>query len=115
MRLRAAPRKLPDVGHIGCKGNINSNMWQYITQIQPRRCEVVDVARGAVQCIVLFHQDGEVPGTNVPGYGYLKYSGATRRPFDTLIPEVFKVRNGKIIEIEATMPSLPFGSKSGWE
>jgi hypothetical protein len=114
-RPGAAPRKLPDVGHIGCKGNINSNMWQYITQIQPRRCEVVDVERGAVQCIVLFHQDGEVAGTNVPGYGYLKYSGATRRPFDTLIPEVFKVRNGKIIEIEATMPSLPFGSKTGWE
>jgi hypothetical protein len=110
-----AARQLPDAGHIGCKGNINSNMWQYITQIQPRRCEVVDVERGAVQCVVLFHQDGEVPGTTVPGYGYMKYSGATRRPFDTLIPEVFKVRNGKIIEIEATMPSLPFGSRTGWE
>jgi hypothetical protein len=110
-----ARRSLPDVGHVGCRGNINSNMWQYITQIQPRRCEVADVERGVVQCIVLFHQDGEVAGTNVPGYGYLKYSGATRRPFDTLIPEVFKVRDGKIIEIEATMPSLPFGSKTGWE
>jgi len=30
-------------------------------------------------------------------------------PFDTLIPEVFKVKNGKIIEIEATMPSLLSG------
>jgi hypothetical protein len=108
-------RPLPDVGHTGCRGNINSNMWQYITQIQPRRCDTVDVERGEVQCIVLFHQDGEVPGTNVPGYGYMKYSGATRRPFDTLIPEVFKVRNGKIIEIEATMPSLPFGSTTGWK
>jgi len=103
------------VGHTGCRGNINSNMWQYITQIQPRRCETVDVERGEVQCIVLFHQDGEVPGTNVPDYGYMKYSGATRRPFDTLIPELFKVKNGKIIEIEATMPSLPFGSTTGWE
>jgi hypothetical protein len=111
----ANARKMPDLGHIGCRGNINSNMWQYITRIQPRRCEVVDVERGAVQCIVLFHQDGEVAGTTVPGFGYVKYSGATRRPFDTLIPEVFKVRNGKIIEIEATMPSLPFGSTTGWE
>ncbi|HTV77393.1 MAG TPA: hypothetical protein VMF03_04005 [Steroidobacteraceae bacterium] len=114
-RPGVAARTLPDLGHIGCKGNINSNMWQYITQIQPRRCDVVDVERGAVQCIVVFHQDGEVPGTNVRGYGYLEYSGATRRPFDTLIPELFKVRDGKITEIEATMPSLPFGSGSGWE
>ncbi len=111
----ASARKLPDLGHVGCRGNINSNLWQYITQIQPRRCEVVDVERGVVQCIVLFHQNGEVPGTNVPGFGYLKYSGATRRPFDTLIPEVFKVRHGKIVEIEATMPTLPFGSATGWE
>ncbi len=108
-------RALPDLGHVGCRGNINSNMWQYITQIQPRRCEVADEERGVVHCIVLFHQDGEVPGTNVPGYGYLKYSGATRRPFDTLIPEMFKVRNGRIIEIEATMPALPFGSTTGWD
>jgi hypothetical protein len=51
----------------------------------------------------------------VPGYGEFKYSGATRRPFDTVIPEAFKVVDGKIVEIEATMASIPFGSHSGWE
>ena len=63
----------------------------------------------------MFHQDGEIPSTVVPGYGEFKYSGATRRPFDTVIPEAFKVVDGKIVEIEATMASIPFGSHSGWE
>ncbi|HEY1898459.1 MAG TPA: hypothetical protein VGG49_01550 [Steroidobacteraceae bacterium] len=113
--LGTGGKALPDVGHIGCRGNINSNMWSYITQIQPRRCDVVDEERGVVQCVVMFHQDGEVPSTLVPGYGEFKYSGATRRPFDTVIPEMFKVVDGKIVEIEATMASVPFGSHSGWE
>ena len=113
--LGASAKAMPDLGHIGCRGNINSNMWSYITQIQPRRCDVVDEDRGVVQCVVMFHQDGEVPSTVVPGYGEVKYSGATRRPFDTVIPEVFKVVDGKIVEIEATMASIPFGSHSGWE
>jgi hypothetical protein len=113
--LGQGEKQLPDFGHIGCRGNINSNMWSYITQIQPRRCDVVDEERGVVQCVVMFHQDGEIPSTLVPGYGEFKYSGATRRPFDTVIPEVFKVVDGKIVEIEATMASIPFGSHSGWE
>ena len=113
--LGGGDKPLPDFGHMGCRGNINSNMWSYITQIQPRRCEVADEERGTVQCVVMFHQDGEIPSTLVAGYGEFKYSGATRRPFDTVIPEAFKIVDGKIIEIEATMASIPFGSHSGWE
>jgi hypothetical protein len=29
--------------------------------------------------------------------------------------EIFKIRAGKIHEIEATGVSLPYGTKSGWE
>jgi hypothetical protein len=29
--------------------------------------------------------------------------------------EIFKIRNGKIHEIEAMGASLPYGTKSGWE
>ena len=63
----------------------------------------------------MFHQDGSVASTNIPGYGEYKYSGAAHRPFTTVIPEMFKIKNGKIIEIEATMASLPYGSRSHWD
>ena len=105
----------PNVAALGCRANINSMMWRYITQIRPRRFPIVDEERGIVLALVMFHQDGSVPSTNIPGYGEYKYSGATRRPFTTVIPEMFKIKDGKIIEIEATMVALPYGSRSNWD
>jgi hypothetical protein len=105
----------PNVGALGCRDNINSQMWRYITQISPRRFIVVDEERGIVLALVMFHQDGSVPSTNIPGFGEYKYSGAMRRPFTTVIPEMFKIRDGKIVQIEATMAALPYGSRSRWD
>jgi hypothetical protein len=38
-----------------------------------------------------------------------------RRPFTTVIPEMFKITDGKIRQIEAHMASLPYGSRPNWE
>lgn len=105
----------PDVGKLSCKDNINSMMWRYITLISPRRFLVVDEERGIVMGVFMFHQDGSAEKTVVPGYGEYKYTAQTRRPFTTVIPEMFKIRDGKILQIEATMASIPYGSRSNWE
>jgi hypothetical protein len=105
----------PDVGSLGCRGNINSMMWRYIQKIEPRRFLIVDEERGMVFGVFMFHQDGSIASTNVPGYGEYKYSAQTLKPFTTVIPEMFKIRDGKIVQIEATMASIPYGSKSRWE
>lgn len=107
--------KGPAVGKLGCRGNINSMMWRYITLISPRRFLIVDEERGIVFGIFMFHQDGGQEKTVVPGYGEYKYSALTRRPFTTVIPEMFKIRDGKILRIEATMASLPYGSRPNWD
>ncbi len=105
----------PAVGKLGCKDNINSMMWRYITRIAPRRFLVVDEERGIVMAMAMFHQDGSIESTNVPGFGEYKYTPQTLRPFTTVIPEMFKIRDGKILQIEATMASIPYGSKSRWD
>ena len=105
----------PNVGALGCRENINSQMWRYITRISPRRTVVVDEERGIVQIVAVFQQDGSVASTNIPGFGEYKYSGAMRRPFTTVIPEMFKIKNGKILQIEATMVAMPYGSRSRWD
>ena len=107
--------KGPAVGKLGCRGNINSMMWRYITLISPRRFLIVDEERGIVFGMFMFHQDGGQEKTVVPGYGEYRYSALTRRPFTTDIPEMFKIRDGKILRIEATMASLPYGSRPNWE
>lgn len=105
----------PDVGKLGCRDNINSMMWRYITKISPRRFVLADEERGVVMGVFMFQQDGSIPSTNIPGYGEYKYSAQTLKPFTTVIPEMFKIRDGKIVQIEATMASIPYGSLSRWE
>ena len=40
---------------------------------------------------------------------------AARRPFTVAVSELFKIKNGKISQIEAVMTSLPYRAKSGWD
>jgi hypothetical protein len=105
----------PNVAVMSCRDNINSMMWRYITDIDPRRYLVVDEDRGIVFGVFMFHHDGSNASTEIPGFGEYSYRGAARRPFTTVIPEMFKIVDGKILQIEATMTALPFGSKSGWD
>ena len=101
----------PGVGRLGCRDNINSMRRGYITLSSPHRLLSVDEERGIVFGVFLFHQDGGPEQTGVPGYGEYQYSALTRRPFTTVLPEMFKIRDGKILRIEATMASLPCGSR----
>jgi hypothetical protein len=105
----------PNVGALSCRENINSPIWAYITEIEPRRYLAVDEERGIVFGVFMFHQDGSVESVDIPGFGEYKYTGAARRPFTTVIPEMFKIVDGRIVQIEAVMASLPFGSKSRWD
>jgi hypothetical protein len=105
----------PDVGRLGCRDNINSMMWRYITLISPRRYLIVDEECGIVFGIFMFHHDGSQEKTSVPGFGEYRYPVQVRRPFTTVIPEMFKITDGKIRQIEAHMASLPYGSRPNWE
>lgn len=104
----------PNLGALSCTGNINSMMWRYITKIDQRRVVAYDDDRGIVSAIVMFNQAGNVDSTEIPGFGEYKYTGAAHRPFNTIIVETFKVVDGKIRWIAATMTALPYGAKSGW-
>jgi hypothetical protein len=102
------------LGASSCQENVDSGMWVYITDIDPRRFLVADEERGIAFGMFMFHHDGSHDHAMVNGER-VEYSGATRRPFTTVIPEMFKVRDGKITRIVATMASIPYKSKSGWD
>lgn len=59
-------------------------------------------------------QDGSHDHAMVNGER-VEYSGATRRPFTTVIPEMFKVQDRRIHLITASMVSIPYKSDSGWD
>ena len=98
-----------------CRAQIDTKAFSYITRIQPRRFPVVDEAHQSVLAFVMFHHNGQVTEITLPDGTKQKQTAAALRPFDVVIGEAFRIRNGKILEVEAVMTSLPYGSDTGWD
>lgn len=76
---------------------------------------IVDEERGLVYAIIRFDHngrnktitwnDGSVHSVNMP----------FDEPFSFLVGELFKIKNGKIYQIEALVLNVPYGMHLGWE
>jgi hypothetical protein len=100
----------------GCRDNINTRALSYITKIQPRRLVIVDEEKGLVLGFPMFVHRGNVRSikiVGVPGLDTLPMKGLGTSDLEA--GEMFKIRGGKIHEIEAMGFILPYGSKTGWE
>jgi hypothetical protein len=87
----------------------------YITDINQRRLLAVDEEMGLVFGFSIFRHDGEpkiMKIRNVPGVTERpnKYG-----PFDLPAAHIFKIRNGKIYEIEAIGYIARYGVENGWQ
>jgi hypothetical protein len=98
-----------------CEGQLSTGTFAYITEIKPRRLVVADVQKGiAVGFSMFWHaaELKEMPIKGVPGVTKIK---AFDQKFNLPAVHFFKIRNGKIYEIEANGVSLPYGTSSNWE
>jgi hypothetical protein len=103
------------IGAMGCKDNLNQNIWSYITHVKPRRYLAVDVERGLVSGMFMFRHAGTEPtyvnekGQTVP------FGAAMLKKQAVVISELFKIEDGKIRRIEAVMTgNLDLDAASGW-
>lgn len=103
------------VGTQGCREQLNSRSMSYITSIDLRRVWITDDQKGLVFGMTMFRQPMEQKFVTV-----VNPDGTTREqpmnfnPFDLEAAHIFKIRGGKIHEIEAMGYSLPLNSKNGW-
>jgi hypothetical protein len=82
----------------------------YIPEVRERRFPIVDEERGVVVAAIAFY---------IPGGDYRRVINGqeTRRHYDPrslFLFEAFKVIDGKIAKIEATMRNVPLGTSMGW-
>jgi hypothetical protein len=98
-----------------CKEQFNTGFWRYINRVYPRRYTLTDPERGLVFGVVNFDHAGTVKSVDVPGYGKVMMPSRLLHPYESVIGELFKVRNGKILKIEALVISAPYKMQSGWE
>ena len=105
----------PGLAGLGCRENVNHPMWNYITQITPRRHLVVDEERGLVSGMYMFRHGGTEPTYTLPSGEVVKHGEAMLRKQAVVISELFKIEDGRIRRIEAVMAGgLPLDAASGW-
>jgi len=105
----------PGLAGLGCRENVNHPMWNYITQISPRRHLVVDEERGLVSGMYMFRHGGTEPTYTLPSGEVVKHGEAMLRKQAVVISELFKIEDGRIRRIEAVMAGgIPLDATSGW-
>ncbi len=102
------------LGTLTCTAQVDSGILSFITRLWPRRLGLVDEQKGLVFAFPMFQHRGAVHDIKikgVPGVDVVHMNGGTS---NLQAGEIFKIRFGKIHEIEAMGVSLPYGTKSGW-
>jgi hypothetical protein len=111
MKLAKALSLVPNT----CEGQITAGVWGYISEIRNRRLLVIDEQKGlAVGFSNLYHDSKlkTMPLKGVPGVDSVP---AFQGTFNMPAIHFFKIKKGKIYDIEATGLVLPYGTKTGWE
>ena len=103
------------LGTLTCTAQTSGQIMSFITRLGPRRLGLVDEEKGLVYAFPMFQHRGAVHDIKikgVPGVDVVHRNGGTS---NLQAGEIFKIRGGRIHEIEAMGTSLPYGTLSGWE
>ena len=107
MALAAAPNT--------CEEQISAGVWAYITEIRNRRLLVIDEQKGLAVGFSNFYHDSKLKTMKLKGIPGLESVPSYQGLFNMPAMHFFKIKKGRIYDIEATGLVLPYGSKSGWE
>jgi hypothetical protein len=98
---------------MSCKAGFESGYFHFVTRIRDRRLVAVDVEQGLVFSSVFFdHAAGKYRNFKLADGRDI--SAGPTRPWTWEIVEVFKIRGGKIHQVEAVLEQVPYGMLSGW-
>lgn len=103
------------LGALGCSAQLNSGVMSYIKRIEPRRVWIADVNTGLVFGMSQFRHPMKEKVVPIVGVAGVDHVDMTFAPFDLPAMHIFKIRGGKIHEIEALGFMAPYESKTGWE
>jgi hypothetical protein len=103
------------IGALGCAPQLRTHTFDYIKRIEPRRVEIADPETGLVFGLSQFRQPMEQKFVKIVGVPAVDHVDMNIKPFDLPAAHIFKIRDGKIHEIEAMGFVMPYESKTGWE
>src|ERR1700728_3303561 len=111
----ATPGRGP-MGALGCAPQLRTHTFDYIKRIEPRRVWIADPETGLVFGLSQFRHPMEQKVFKIEGVPGVDTSDLSNvKPFDMPAAHIFKIRDGKMHEIEAMGVVIPYNSKTGWE
>ncbi len=98
-------KPVPNFTAMGCRDQFNTHIWE-TDRVTDRRYPVVDEERGIAVAFAMYNQYIKGPCANVVDYGTVCPPSQTD-PYTLVMAEAFKVRAGKIEEVESIFTPLP--------
>jgi hypothetical protein len=98
-----------------CAAQMSAGVWAYITEIRNRRLLVVDEQKGLAVGFSNFYHDSKLKTMKLKGVPGVDSVPSYQGTFNMPAIHFFKIKQGKIYDIEATGLVLPYGTKTGWE
>ena len=111
----AKPGGFATMGAMGCSAQLDTHIMSYIARIEPRRVEIADPETGLVFGLSQFRHPMKEKFVKIVGVPGVESVPMNRDPWDSVNAHIFKIRNGKIHEIEALGFPKAYNSKTGWE
>lgn len=102
-------------GQMKCGEQLSTGIMGYITDITDRRVFAVDEEKGLVFAFSIFRHDGEPKVLKIKGVPGVTERENTFGAFDLPAAHIYKIRNGKIYDIEAIGYMADHGITTGWE
>jgi hypothetical protein len=104
-------KTLPRFASMGCREQFNTHIWT-TDSISDRRYPLVDEEQGIVFGYTLYHQFSKKQCAEIPGHG-AACPPQKVAPFTLALVEAFKIRRGKIHEMESVWAILPKNMEKG--
>jgi hypothetical protein len=102
------------VQQMSCQEQFAAGMLIIVTSVSNRRYLVIDEANQVASAIVTFDHRGNLEAVPFGNPNNVTPAGQFGRPFSFLIFESFKIIDGRIRQIEATVFGVPYKMHPGW-
>lgn len=104
-----------NMGALHCAQQFDTAFSKGFSFIPFRRYPVVDEERGLVLSFVALQHDGKLKTMNLTNGEKRPIGAAFLKPYQFTMAEVFKIKDGKLHQVEAVLITAPYGMKSGWD
>src|SRR5580704_4627808 len=102
-----------DITHLGCGQQFKLGWYKFDDRLRGRRFLVVDRERGLVMAAGFIDHEGRI-GDYKLSDGRTATSKIFRHPHSYCLLETFKIRDGKIQQVEAVFTTVPYNMPSPW-